>query len=115
MHLEDLLTAADIRQAYHHLAVEAARTQQRRVQHVRAVGRGDHDDAVVHFEAVHLHQQLVEGLLAFVVPAAQAGATMATDGIDFVDEDDAGRVFLGLVEHVADAGRTHTDEHFDEV
>ncbi|MNO77830.1 hypothetical protein D3C76_689510 [compost metagenome] len=47
--------------------------------------------------------------------ATQAGATMATDGVDLVDEDDARSVFLRLVEHVAHAGRTYTDEHFDEV
>jgi len=34
---------------------------------------------------------------------------------DLVDEQDTRRVFLGLVEHVADAGGTHTDEHFHEV
>ncbi|MNF48606.1 hypothetical protein D3C84_298560 [compost metagenome] len=115
MHLEDLLTAADIGQADHHLAVEATRTQQRGIEHIRTVGRGDHDDAVIHLEAVHLHQQLVEGLLTLVVTTTQPGATMSTDGVDLVDEDDAGRVFLGLLEHVANAGRTHTDEHLDEV
>ncbi|MCY1512532.1 hypothetical protein D9M68_469940 [compost metagenome] len=40
---------------------------------------------------------------------------MAADGVDLVDEDDAGGVFLRLVEHVADTGRTHADEHLDEV
>ncbi len=28
---------------------------------------------------------------------------MAADRVDFVDEDDAGRVFLALLEHIADA------------
>ena len=32
-----------------------------------------------------------------------------------VDEDDAGRVFLALLEQVADAARTHADKHLDEV
>ena len=40
---------------------------------------------------------------------------MAADGVDFVDEDDAGRVLLRLVEHVADAARADADEHFDEI
>ena len=34
----------------------------------------------------------VERLLSLVVTAAQAAATVATDGVDLVDEDDAGRV-----------------------
>ncbi len=40
---------------------------------------------------------------------------MTTDGVELVDEDDAGRLFLGLVEHVAHARCAHADEHLDEV
>ena len=40
---------------------------------------------------------------------------MAADGVDLIDEDDAGRVLLRLLEHVADAARAHADEHLDEV
>ena len=97
MHSQDLLAADDIRQRHHHLAVEAAGTQQRRIEHVGTVGRGDHDHALVGLEAVHLDQQLVQGLLALVVAAAEAGAAMAADGVDFVDEDDAGRMLLAPV------------------
>ena len=39
-------------------------------------------------EAVHLAEDLVERLLAFVVPAAQARAAMPADGVDLVDEED---------------------------
>ena len=100
---------------HHDLAVEAARTQQRRVEHVGTVGRGDDDHALAALETVHLDQQLVERLLALVVTAAQAGAAMAADRVDFVDEDDAGRVLLGLLEHVAHAAGADADEHLDEV
>ncbi len=115
MHLEDLLAADDVRVRHDDLAVETARTQQRRIEHVRTVGRGDEDDALVGLEAVHLDQQLVQRLLALVIAAAEAGAAMAADRVDFVDEDDAGRVLLGLLEHVAHAARADADEHFDEV
>ncbi|KAF2989337.1 hypothetical protein MJC1_03487 [Methylocystis sp. MJC1] len=40
---------------------------------------------------------------------------MAADRVDFVDEDDARRVLLGLLEHVAHAAGADADEHFDEV
>ena len=115
MHLENLLAAADIGQRHHHLAVETAGAQQRRIEHVGTVGGGDDDHADVGLEAVHLDQQLVQRLLALVVAAAEAGAALATDGVDFVDEDDAGRGLLGLLEHVAHARRADADEHFDEV
>ncbi len=101
--------------AHHHAAVETARPQQRRVEHVGPVGGGHQDHAFVRFEAVHLHQQLVQGLLALVVPAAQTRAAMAAHGVDFIDEDDAGSVLLALLEQVAHAARAHADEHFHEV
>src|SRR5437667_180635 len=47
-------------------------------------------------------------------PAA-AGAAMTADRVDFVDEDDAGRILLGLLEHVADPAGADADKHFDEV
>ena len=40
---------------------------------------------------------------------------MPSHGVDFIDEDDAGRMLLGLLEHVAHARRTDADEHFDEI
>ena len=67
------------------------------------------------FEAVHLDEELVEGLFALVVSAAEACAAVTADGVDFVDEDDAGGVLLALLEEVADAGCADADEHFDEV
>ena len=96
-------------------AIEAAGTQERRVEHVGTVRGGDEDHALVRLEAVHLDEQLVERLLALVVTAAEAGAAMAADGVDLVDEHDAGRVLLALLEQVADARGADADEHLDEV
>ncbi len=89
--------------------------QERRVEDVGSVGRGDDDDVRVRVEAVHLDEDLVEGLLALVVAATEAGAALATDRVDLVDEDDARRVALGLVEQVADARCADADEHLDEL
>src|SRR6185437_16627468 len=97
------------------LPIEAARTEERRIEHVRTVRRRDQNDAVVRFEPVHLHEELIERLLTLVVPAAESGAAMTPDGIDLVDEDDARRVCLALFKQVADAARADADEHLDEI
>ena len=115
VHLEDLPPAVAVGPVDHHLAVEAARPQQGRVEDVRPVGGRDEDDVVLHLEAVHLDQELVEGLLALVVAAAEAGAAVAAHGVDLVDEDDAGRVLLGLGEQVAHPRGADADEHLHEV
>ena len=113
--LQDLGPALHVGAVEDDLAVEPARAQERRVEDVGPVGRGDDDDVRVGVEAVHLDQDLVEGLLALVVAATEAGAALAADRVDLVDEDDARRVALGLVEQVADAARADADEHLDEL
>src|SRR5467141_1156402 len=47
--------------------------------------------------------------------ASEAGAALASDGVDLIDEHDARRVLLRLVEQVADAACADTDEHLDEL
>ena len=79
------------------------------------VGGGHQDHTIAVAETVHLHQQLVQGLLALIVAAAHAGAALAADRIDLIDEDDARRVLLRLLKQVAHAGSTHTDEHLHEI
>jgi hypothetical protein len=112
---QDAFAALDVGTVDDDAAVEAAGPQQRRIEHVGPVGGRDEDDALVRLEAVHLDEQLVERLLALVVPAAEPGAAMAADGVDLVDEDDAGRVLLALLEQVAHARGADADEHLDEV
>ena len=97
------------------LPVEPAGTHQGRIQDIRAVGRGDHDDALVRAEAVHLDEQLVEGLLPFVMPAAEARAALTADRVDFIDEDDAGRALFRLVEQIPDTGRADADIHLHKI
>jgi hypothetical protein len=97
------------------LAVEAAWPQERGVEDVRPVRGGDEDDVVLHLEAVHLDEELVQRLLALVVAAAETCAAVATDGVDLVHEDDAGGRLLRLLEEIADARRADAHEHLDEV
>src|SRR4051812_48480921 len=115
VHLEDLLPPDAVGTIDDDLPVEAAWTQQRRVEDVGAVRRGDEDDVVLHLEAVHLDEQLVQRLLALVVAAAEPRAAVTADGVDLVHEDDAGCGLLGLLEEVAHARGADADEHLDEV
>ena len=116
MHLQNSLAAFQIRRFDGYLTVETARAKQCRIKHVGAVGRGDDDQIGVVIEAVHLNEQLVQRLLTFVVAAAHTGtATLTTDGIDLIDEDDGRSVHLGLIEQIAHTGGAKTHEHFHEV
>src|SRR3954468_19861542 len=113
--LEDLDATLHVGPVEDDLAVEAARPQEGRVEDVGTVRGRDDDHVGVRVEAIHLDQDLVEGLLPLVVAAAEAGAALAADRVDLVDEDDARRIALRLVEQVAHSAGADADEHLDEL
>jgi hypothetical protein len=97
------------------LAVESAGTKQGRIENVRSI-RGSNDDHVrAAIESVHLNQYLIQRLLTLVVTTAKSCAALATDRVDFVDEDDARRTLLCLVEEIANAARADANEHLNEL
>ena len=115
MNTKNLFTPFDVRIANRDLAVKPARAQKRGVQHVFTVGRGDDDHAFIGFKAIHLDQQLVQCLFALVIAAAVTGPAVTTHRVNFVDEHNARRVLLGLLEHVAHAAGANTHKHLNKV
>ena len=102
MHAQDLFASADVGIANHDLPIETSGPQQRRVEDVVPVRRGNDDDAVGLAEAIHFHKQLVQGLLALFV-TERIAAAVAADGIELVDENDAGLVAARILEQAAHA------------
>ena len=113
---QDRLAAVAVGRGDQHLAVEAARPQQRVVELVDVVGGGDHDHRPrVLLEPVELDQELVQRLLALAGAAvAAAGAASAADRVELVDEDHRAARLARLLEEPADARRAAPDEHLDE-
>ena len=76
MDLQDLFAALEVGQFHRNTAVKAAGTGQSRVKGIRTVGGREDDDAAVALEAVHLGEQLVQGLLALVIAAQLAAVAL---------------------------------------
>ena len=115
MDLQYLLTVPPVGAFYHHMPVKTAGTQQGRVEHIRPVGGGHDNDLLVGIEAVHLGQELVEGLLTLVVTAAETRAAAPAHRIDFIDENDAGSRLLCIGKEITHPPRPDTDKHLDEL
>ena len=69
MDLQDRDAALLVGRVHDDLPVEPPGSQQRRVEDVRPVGGRQDDHALVAREAVHLGEDLIQGLLALVVAA----------------------------------------------
>ena len=108
MNAEDRFAPFHIRHKNVDLPVKAAGTHQRRIQNIRTVRCRHHDNAGIGIEAVHLHKQLVKGLLAFIMTAAQTCAAMAAHRVNFINKDDTRGISLSLRKQIAHAGRAHT-------
>ena len=115
MYLQNGDAPVDIGIIHRHLPVKPPGPQKGGVQDIPAVGGSHDDDALVGGKAVHFHKQLVQRLLPFVVPAAQAGPAMAAHGVDLVNKDDAGGVALGLLKQVPHPAGAYAHEHFHKI
>ena len=112
--LQDIDAALKVGQLHRDAPVEPAGAQQGGVQAVWAVGGGQHHHALGAVKAVHLGEQLVQGLLPLVI-AADLAVPLLADGVDFVDEHDAGGLVIGLLEQVPHLGGTPAHEHLHEL
>ena len=64
------------------------------VKALREVSRRNYDNALVLQETVHLDQELIEGLFQVVLIAL---APLPTNGVQFVNENDAGCMAFRLL------------------
>src|SRR5208283_776081 len=117
VYLEDLATPHPVGWLYGDATVESSRTQQRRVEDLGPVGRGENDHGLGGFETVKFGQDLIERLLTFIIGARQGDRSLsrAPDCIELVDEDDRRRGRLGLGEEVPNAGCSDADDRLDEL
>ena len=112
VHVEDRFASSEIGRRHEHLTVEAAGTEQRRVEVLEAVRGAHHDDAVACAEPVELDEQLVQRLILLAVEAV--ARARGADSVELVDEDDRRCVLARLSEELADARRSEAGEHLDE-
>src|SRR5256712_2287592 len=98
--LQDLLAATPVRDADLDLAVEPTGPAQRGVDCLVPVRRADHDDLTATGEAVHEREELRDD-----APFDLAGHLfpLRGDRVEFIDEQDARSVLLGLLELLAEA------------
>ena len=115
MHLENFFAAQNIGVRNNDLTVKTSWSQQGRVQHIRTVRRSNQDHTLIGLKTIHFNKELVKSLFAFVITAAETGTAMPTNGVNFVNKDDAGRIFLTLFKHIPDPRCANTDKHFNKV
>src|SRR5262249_25472585 len=111
---QDLGAGGDVGDLHHDRPVEAPGAQEGVVEDVWAVGRGHDHDAGLGRKSIHLDEHLIERLLALIVALAHAGAALAADGVELVDEDDRWSLTSRLAEKIPDSRRANAYQRLDE-
>src|SRR5579885_1034210 len=84
--LEDSFATIKIGQRYFNALVEAAWSENRRIQIIGSVGGGN-GQYLMFAESVHLHKQGIQGSIHFVLPAAPGVMrSFRGDGIKFINK-----------------------------
>jgi hypothetical protein len=114
---KDLIAAVHLREVHLDLAVEPTGSEEGRVEDLGPVGCGHEDHAAVRLEAVHLREQLLQGLLLLLVTRYGVGKTGAclADRVDLIDEDDRWGAIARLLEEISHASCSQSDEELDEL
>ena len=113
VHLENRDAAFEIRPVHNNPPVEAARTKQRGIQHLRPVRRRQNQKSLRGVKSVHFREELIQRLLPLVISAEPAAVSRLADGVNLIDEDDAGGVLLRLLKKITDPARADADKHLD--
>mmetsp|Transcript_7856 Transcript_7856/g.23167 ORF Transcript_7856/g.23167 Transcript_7856/m.23167 type:complete len:226 (+) Transcript_7856:1406-2083(+) len=115
MHAEDTLATLEVGKVNSDLAIKATRAEKGLIQNVNTVRSGNGDDAWIAIESIHLHKDLVDGLLTLVIATSEASTTLTTNRINLINENNARSILLRLREDITHTRRTHTNEHFNKL
>ena len=103
MNLQNLLAVVNVRLVKHDAPVKTSGPEKRRIQNIGTVGRGHHYNVRVAVKSVHFNENLIQGLFALIMAAAEAGSPLTADGINFVNENNGGSVLFGGLKKIADS------------
>ena len=95
--------------------VETAGSHEGSVDDVGAVGSANDEDVLLGTDAVHLGKELVHDTVGGTAAISRATTTLLGDGIELVEEEDAGGGLAGLLEDVTDIGLGLTEPHGEEL
>ena len=115
MHLENLNTTPHVRSIHHDLPIKPPRSEQGRVENIWPVSRSNQDHTFCRIKPIHLDEQLIERLFTLIMTSTQPCSTKSANGINFIDKNNAGRMFLSLLEKVTNTRRSNAHKHFNEV
>jgi hypothetical protein len=98
MELKDGVAPFEIGRVHDHQAVEAARPQEGTIQHLGPVSGSQDNDTQVGLKPIQADEQLIECLFPLVIHITHAHAALPPHGVQFIDENDAGRMRFRLLE-----------------
>ena len=115
MNLKNCFSALLVGIINYYLTIKSAGTKKCRVENVRTVSSSDYNNTFVSTESVHLNEELVKCLLAFIMTAAKTCAALSAHCVYFIDKNNCRKVLSCLFKKVAHTTCTDTYKHLNKI
>mmetsp|Transcript_13888 Transcript_13888/g.29245 ORF Transcript_13888/g.29245 Transcript_13888/m.29245 type:complete len:246 (-) Transcript_13888:955-1692(-) len=116
MHAKNFLSTLQIGSVDRNLTIEPTGAGECLIQNIYAIRAGQNHHTGRRAETVHFDEKLIECVFPFIVSTRETTtSTLATNRIDFVDENYAGCVCSGLLEKISHPRRPDSHKHFNEI
>mmetsp|Transcript_17410 Transcript_17410/g.28907 ORF Transcript_17410/g.28907 Transcript_17410/m.28907 type:complete len:326 (-) Transcript_17410:173-1150(-) len=115
MNQKDFFASLQVRLINLNGTIKATWSSERLIQDIGTICTCQHHYSGTRRKSIHLHQQLIQSILTFVVTTHAPTTTLTTNGINLVDKDNTRCIGTRFLEQVTDATRSDTDKHFNKV
>lgn len=115
MKIEDMLEEENIRVRKKEMKVEKERKKERRIKKVGKVGGRNKDDRLIGLKKVNIEKKMIESMLEIVIEEEKKGEKMKEKRIDLIDEDNEGRIIIGMLKNIEEEDWEEKEENLKEV
>ena len=115
MNSENACASLEIGKINSDLSIETSRTKKCLIKNISTICSCNSDNSGVSIETVHLYKKLVNGLLTLVISSSKSCATLTSNCINLVNENNTGGVLLSLGENITYTRSSNSDKHLYEL
>lgn len=115
MKIENMLEEENIRVRKKEMKVEKEWKKERRIKKVGKVGGRNKDDRLIGLKKVNIEKKMVESMLEIVIEEEKKGEKMKEKRIDLIDEDNEGRIIIGMLKNIEEEDWEEKEENLKKV
>ena len=115
MHTQNLLATTHTWERHGDFTIKATWSEEGIVENINAIRGGDDNNTRLIIKSVHLSQELIDGLFAFIIRGHATRTALLPNRVNFVDEDNTWLIFTSHLKEFPNSLSTHTHKHLHKI